>query len=55
MRSLGALWIWYQEWSEIARVEVKRRDRLIQLGLAQRKAPGKGEEEEEPTGGVPTM
>lgn len=53
VRSLGDLWIWYEEWSEIARVEVKRRDRLIQLGLAQRKAPGKEEEEEpeEPAGG----
>jgi hypothetical protein len=32
-----ALWGWFNEWSEIARTEIKRRDHLILLGLAKRK------------------
>jgi hypothetical protein len=32
---------WYEEWSEIARVVVTRRDHLIQLGLAKRKTKKK--------------
>lgn len=35
--TLTALRAWYEEWSNIARASVKRRDRLILLGLAQRK------------------
>ena len=44
---LKKLRAWYDEWSEIARVTIKRRDHLIQMGLAKRKsaagdpAPGK--------------
>ncbi|MEO7329314.1 MAG: hypothetical protein ABI193_12090 [Minicystis sp.] len=33
-----ALWGWLNEWTEIARAVIKRRDWLIQLGLAKRKA-----------------
>ncbi len=32
-----ALWAFYAEWSEIARADIKRRDHLIQLGMAKRK------------------
>jgi hypothetical protein len=44
-----ALRKWYVEWSEIAKADIKRRDHLIQLGLAKRKPrakkgpPGTGE------------
>jgi hypothetical protein len=38
-----ALWTFHAEWSEIARADIKRRDYLIQLGLAKRKAPKKSE------------
>lgn len=41
--ALAALRAWYEEWSEIARATVKRRDHLILLGLARRKAPTKKE------------
>jgi hypothetical protein len=50
VRALGDLWVWYDEWSEIARVVVKRRDRLILLGLAHRKFSGKDVEDPEPEG-----
>ncbi len=36
-QALLDLWIWYHEWSEVARAVIKRRDYLIQLGLAKRK------------------
>jgi hypothetical protein len=36
-----ALWRWYTEWREIARADVKRKDHLIQLGMAERKPPTK--------------
>lgn len=32
---------WFEEWSEIAKSELKRKDYLIVLGLAQRKSPKK--------------
>lgn len=38
------LWRLYAEWSEVAKADIKRRDHLIQLGLAKRKAKKKGEE-----------
>lgn len=34
---------WFSEWSEIARIAIKRRDYLIFLGLAQRRTPEKKE------------
>ncbi len=34
-----ALWQWLDEWTTIARKVIRRRDQLIQLGLARRKAP----------------
>ena len=46
-QKLVALRAWYEEWSDIARSVVKRRDHLIRMGLAKRKAPekkGKGDE-----------
>jgi hypothetical protein len=30
---------WYERWSGIARIVIKRRDYLIQLGLAARRSP----------------
>lgn len=44
VRALGELRKWYELWSEMARIEVTRRDRLIQLGLAHRKTGGDDEE-----------
>jgi len=38
LRSLRA---WYEEWSELARSEVSRKDYLLRLGLARRKRPTK--------------
>lgn len=35
------LYRWYAEWREVAKADIKRRDHLIQLGVAQRKAPKK--------------
>lgn len=35
----AALYAFFAEWSEIARADIKRRDHLIQLGLAKRKSP----------------
>jgi hypothetical protein len=39
--ALTALRVWYEEWSEIAKVAVKRRDHLIRLGLSKRKSAPK--------------
>lgn len=36
---LRALRVWYEEWSEIARVALTRRDFLIRAGLAARRSP----------------
>jgi len=41
VEALTALRAWYEEWSETARVAVKRRDYLIRMGLAKRKASKK--------------
>jgi hypothetical protein len=40
-KALVDLRAWYEEWSEMARAIIKRRDRLIRLGLAKRKSPKK--------------
>jgi hypothetical protein len=40
--ALVELRAWYDEWSEIARLIIKRRDLLIRLGLAERRSPGSG-------------
>lgn len=51
--ALIELRLWFEEWSEIARVTLKRRDELIRLGLASRRprrepsAPGEGDEGDE--------
>ena len=40
-----ALWAFWTEWSEVAKADIKRRDHLIQLGLAKRKTKkDKGED-----------
>lgn len=36
---LLALRVWYEDWAEVARVMIRRRDYLILLGLAERKSP----------------
>ena len=41
LKALGALRVWYVDWSEMARSVVKRREYLIQLGLAKRKSAKK--------------
>lgn len=41
VKALGALRVWYVDWSEMARSVVKRRDYLIRLGLAKRKSAKK--------------
>ncbi len=45
-----ALWAFWTEWSEVAKADIKRRDHLIHLGLAKRKAGKKGNEAGESTG-----
>lgn len=37
LRLLRVLRAWFEEWSELLRTEITRRDHLIQLGLAERK------------------
>lgn len=39
LESLRRLRSWYEEWSDVARSSVKRRDHLIRLGLASRRSP----------------
>jgi len=54
--AMGALRAWFEDWTGTARTAVTRRDHLIRLGLAKRKANGNiedigdddGEEEERP-------
>ena len=48
LEALTALRAWFDEWAETARVVIKRRDHLIRLGLAKRRA-GTTEEDPEPT------
>ena len=43
VKALVELRQWFELWSRIARVTVKRRDYLIQMGLAHRKNPTKEE------------
>ncbi|MCU0693081.1 MAG: hypothetical protein MUF54_16935, partial [Polyangiaceae bacterium] len=45
VKALAALRTWYEEWSRIARVVVKRRDYLMLLGLAHRKSRSGAREE----------
>lgn len=46
LRLLRSLRAWFEEWSELLRSEISRRDYLIQLGLAERKSAPKGEDPE---------
>ena len=41
VKALGALRVWYIDWSAMARSVIKRRDYLIRLGLAKRKSAKK--------------
>lgn len=48
LRKLRVLRAWFEEWSELLRAEITRRDYLIRLGLAEKKSgkpKGKGEGE----------
>jgi hypothetical protein len=45
--ALVALRAWIEEWSEVARAVITRRDHLILLGLASRRKSGAEDEEEE--------
>jgi len=51
--SLAALRGWYEEWSAIARSAIKRRDRLILIGLAKRKPTRGGDGTTNPTPAAP--
>lgn len=45
LRKLRVLRAWFEEWSELLRSEITRRDYLIRLGLAEKKSSkGKGKE-----------
>jgi hypothetical protein len=35
------LWGWFQEWSEVGKADIKRRDHLIQMGMGKRKKRAK--------------
>jgi hypothetical protein len=48
LADLAALRAWFLEWADTARVAVKRKDYLIRLGLAKRKAPEKAGDDAEP-------
>jgi len=52
VRALGDLWLWYNEWSRIAKTVVKRRDYLMQLGLAHRSSPAQDDGDDD-TGQTP--
>lgn len=47
VEALKALRVWYSEWADVARVSIKRRDRLIRLGLAKRKRRKDDDEDED--------
>ncbi len=47
-QALVELRAWYEDWSNMARALVKRRDRLIRLGLAKRRSPRKRKAEPAP-------
>jgi hypothetical protein len=48
IKALADLRTWYELWSRIAKVTIKRRDYLMQLGLAHRKSPSSPTEDEPP-------
>jgi len=49
--ALNNLYAWYREWAEVARASIKRRDYLIRLGLASRRAPSDGKDTAPPDAG----
>jgi hypothetical protein len=46
--ALDELRAWFDEWTEVARASVKRRDHLIRIGLAERRVSTKAEPAPEP-------
>lgn len=50
VEALRNLYAWHREWAEVARATIKRRDHLIRLGLASRRAPGDTKEKDEGEG-----
>jgi hypothetical protein len=52
---LLALYAWLVDWSEMARVLIRRRDLLVLLGLARRKRPAKKGGAEPPPAGTPPV
>jgi|LNFM01.1.fsa_nt_gb hypothetical protein len=48
-RALVELRQWWDEWSEIARLNIQRRDYLIRLGLAERRSPSGDDEVVDPS------
>lgn len=53
IEALKALRVCYVEWSDVARVEIKRRDRLIRLGLGARKRRKRDDHNDEDEEGDP--
>jgi hypothetical protein len=47
LEALKALRVWYVEWADVARVEIKRRDRLIRLGMASPKRRKRDDDDDE--------
>jgi hypothetical protein len=48
-KTLVELRQWWDEWSEIARINIQRRDYLIRLGLAERRSPSGDDEVADPS------
>ena len=48
-RALIELRNWFEEWAEIARLNIQRRDYLIRLGLAERRSPSGDDEVVDPS------
>ncbi len=54
LENLKLLRAWYEEWSGIARIVIKRRDHLIQLGLATRRSPNTSNDDPDDTQALDT-
>jgi len=52
-QALVKLRAWYQEWSEIARASIGRRDHLVSLGLARRRTGAKDDSDTSDSGEAP--
>lgn len=49
-QAMKDLYAWYQDWSTVARTEIRRRDYLIRLNLATRRSPVKADKGENGSG-----